>query len=113
LNVEVAELDGEIIGICTWVMSFSTWRGVRGMYVADHYALPNLKQKEVAHNLLLLAAISAASEGAHFIRTEVDITHQSNEELYAELGFWTQTRHVVHFLEPAQFEQLIDAALPE
>jgi GNAT superfamily N-acetyltransferase len=113
LNIEVAEIDGKIIGICAWVMTFSTWRGVRGMYIADHFVVPNAPQKDVARQLLLLAAISAAAEGAAFIRTEVDITNESNQELYAEAGFWTQTRHVVHFLEPELFEEFIGEALPE
>lgn len=113
LNIEVAELDGKIIGFCAWVMTFSTWRGVRGLYVADHFVLADAPQKETAYQLLLLASISAAAEGARFIRTEVDVTHQSYEELYSEIGFWRQSRHEVHFMEPESFDVFINEALPE
>jgi hypothetical protein len=109
LNVEVAEKDGRIVGICCWVMSFSTWRGVKGMHVADHFILPEVQSSTTARDLLRVAARNAANQGATFIRTEIDITDEFIESVFGEIGFWHQTRHTLHFLEPIEFQEFIKA----
>jgi L-amino acid N-acyltransferase YncA len=110
LNVEVAERDGRIMGICAWVMSFSTWRGVKGMHVADHFVLREFGKTGVPRGLLRFAAVNAAAQGAKFIRTEVDISEEASEELFRTVGFWYQTRHALHFLEPDKFEAFVAEA---
>ena len=107
LNVEVAECEGRVIGICAWVMSFSTWRGTRGMHVADHFVARDFRHTGVAHKLLHNAAAAAAAEGATFIRTEVDISDEASEKLYAGIGFWNQLRHMLCFLEPDKFKAFL------
>jgi GNAT superfamily N-acetyltransferase len=107
LNIEIAEANGKIIGICAWVMSFSTWRGLKGMHVADHFVTRSARKTDTARKLLHFAAKSAASQGAQFIRTEIDISDEFAEELYAEVGFWYQTRHTLHFLERSKFNNFI------
>jgi GNAT superfamily N-acetyltransferase len=107
LNVEVAEYDGKIVGICAWVMSFSTWRGTKGMYVADHFVTKAFRHSDVARKLLHLAATNGAQQGAAFIRVEVDITDDMSEELYTDVGFWNQTRHMLYFLEPGEFDKFV------
>jgi ribosomal protein S18 acetylase RimI-like enzyme len=107
LNVEVAELDSEIVGFCAWTQSFSTWRGITGMHVCDLHVSPTLSQTSLSKQLLAFAASKGAAQGAKFIRTEVDITDPLAEDLYAEVGFWTQTRHTLNFLEPNKFDELI------
>lgn len=109
LNIEVAEQNGRIVGICAWVMSFSTWRGVKGIYVADHFVTKEQRHTDVARNLLHLAASNGAAQGATFIRMEVDITDDVSEALYTDVGFWHQTRHMLYFLEPTEFDKFIAA----
>ena len=36
----VAEVDGEVVGMALWFLSFSTWRGVHGIYLEDLYVTP-------------------------------------------------------------------------
>jgi hypothetical protein len=110
LNVEVAEKDGRIVGVCAWVMSFSTWRGVKGMHIADHFVLPDVESSTIARDLLHLAARNSAKQGATFIRTEIDITDEFIEEVFRDIGFLHQTRHTLHFLEAAEFAKLIQSA---
>ncbi len=107
LNVEVADLDGQVVGICAWTLSFSTWRGVRGMHICDHFVIRSLNQTSTERELLIYAARNAAKQGACFIRTEVDITQVKTEELYGEVGFWLQPRHTLYFLEPSKFVALV------
>jgi hypothetical protein len=110
LNVEVAECEGRIMGICAWVMSFSTWRGTKGMYVADLCVTRETNSTDVARKLLHLAATSGASLGATFIRTEVDISDERIEIVYSQIGFWNQLRHMIYFLEPAEFQRFVGGA---
>jgi GNAT superfamily N-acetyltransferase len=107
LNVEVADVKGSIVGFCAWTQSFSTWRGLTGMHICDLHVVPSLSQTDLARNLLRFVATRGAAQGAKFIRTEIDITDPLAEDLYAEVGFWDQTRHTLSFLEPPKFADLI------
>ncbi len=33
----VAELDGEVVGMAVWFLTFSTWEGVHGIWLEDFY----------------------------------------------------------------------------
>jgi GNAT superfamily N-acetyltransferase len=107
LNVEVAETNGGIVGFCAWTRSFSTWRGLTGMHICDLHVTPAMRQTDLARQLLTYAAKRGSDQGAKFIRTEIDITDPLAEDLYAEVGFWDQTRHTLSFLEPKKFDELI------
>jgi GNAT superfamily N-acetyltransferase len=107
LNVEVADVDGKVVGFCAWTRSFSTWRGLAGMHICDLHVIPSMSQSNLAKQLLAYAASQGALQGAKFIRTEIDITDPLAEDLYAEVGFWNQQRHTLSFLEPSKFDELI------
>jgi hypothetical protein len=109
LNVEVAEQDGEIIGICAWIMTFSTWRGGKGIYLTDHYVRSTVnKRLEVARKLLHLAVTNSRAQGATFVRTERDLSDELMEGLYGELKFWDQRRHILCFMEPENFRKFAE-----
>jgi GNAT superfamily N-acetyltransferase len=38
--VHIAEQDGEVAGFTLWFLTFSTWRGVHGIYMEDLYVRP-------------------------------------------------------------------------
>ncbi|MEU6757055.1 GNAT family N-acetyltransferase [Streptomyces sp. NPDC046685] len=35
--------DGEVVGFAMWFLSFSTWRGVHGIYLEDLYVRPGVR----------------------------------------------------------------------
>ena len=43
VDVVVAEDDGHLLGACLGLMTFSTWRGARGLYVVDLFVLPQAR----------------------------------------------------------------------
>lgn len=108
LNVEVATLDNKVIGICTWTFTFSTWRGLKGMYVADNFILEPLWTVQSARKLLAFAASNAAAQGCAFIRTEVDIAEEHVLRAMAPMGFTNYPRQSPYYLEADQFTNLID-----
>ena len=108
LHVDVATLENKVIGFCGWTFTFSTWRGLKGMYVADSFIVDPHWTVEAARKLLAFAASNAAAEGCGFIRMEVDITQEQVLRSLAPLGFTTYPRQSPYYLEADQFTNLID-----
>ncbi|MFC5995570.1 GNAT family N-acetyltransferase [Pseudonocardia hispaniensis] len=56
----VAEVDGVVAGYALWFLSFSTWEGVRGIWLEDLYVTPAHRGQGLGRALLAeLAAICA------------------------------------------------------
>ena len=108
LHVDVATLDHKVVGLCSWTFTFSTWRGLKGMYVADNFILNRHWTVEAGRKLLAFAASNAAAQGCAFIRMEVDITEEQVLRSLAPLGFTTYPRQSPYYLEAEQFTNLID-----
>ena len=52
IDVVVAERDGRILGACLGLMTFSTWRGVRGLYIVDLFVDQELRGQNIGLRLL-------------------------------------------------------------
>ena len=101
-----AEVSGNgvrALGACLGLMTFSTWRGARGLYVVDLFVLPEARGRRLGESLLRLSAERAASRGAQFIKLEVDETNTGAERFYARLGFTKKTEDRLHILEQDRF----------
>ncbi len=53
----VAEADGELVGLALWLLNFSTWDGVHGIYLEDLYVRP--QHRGAGHGRALLAELAA------------------------------------------------------
>jgi hypothetical protein len=105
LNVELAEADGQLIAYLTWQETYSTWRGLKGMYINDQYSLwavPSVHQ-----SLLLRAVARGLCIGAKYIRTEVDVTEEEVMRVYMGAGFTGFIRRTQHYLEAAKFSEFV------
>lgn len=107
IDVVVAEADGKLLGACLGLMTFSTWRGARGLYVVDLFVRPEARGRELGKNLLRAMARRFASRGATFIKLEVDETNAAAERFYARLGFAKKTEDRLHVLEQDKFTNFI------
>jgi ribosomal protein S18 acetylase RimI-like enzyme len=107
IDVTVAEDDGQLLGACLGLMTFSTWRGAKGLYIVDLFVRPEARGQNVGERLLRLSAARAASRGACFIKLEVDETNVGAERFYARLGFNKKTEDRLHILEQDQLHQFI------
>lgn len=79
--------DGAISGACLTLMTFSTWRGAKGVYVVDLFVAPEFRGKTLGEQLLRVAARRAFARGADFIKLEVDIENGGAGRFYDRLGF--------------------------
>lgn len=59
----VAEVGGEVVGCALWFLSFSTWRGVHGLYLEDLYVRPAHRGAGLGRALLATLAAVCAERG--------------------------------------------------
>ena len=107
IDVVVADEDGKLAGACLGLMTFSTWRGARGLYIVDLFVVPDARGHNVGLLLLKESARRAAARGAAFIKLEVDQSNPSAERFYDRLGFKKKPQDRLLFLEQDQLITLI------
>lgn len=107
IDVVVAEEQGHLLGACLGLMTFSTWRGMRGLYVVDLFVEPAARGQHVGERLLRLSARRFAARGAGFIKLEVDDVNTGAQRFYARLGFSRKTEDRLHILEQDRFTAFI------
>jgi DNA-binding protein YbaB len=106
LHVELAEVDGELVGYLSWQITYSTWRGLTGIYINDQFA--SAGDKDVLQSLLARAMARGMAQGASYIRTEADITEEHLTDTYAEAGFWHVIRRAQYYLEAKAFAARVE-----
>lgn len=107
IDVVVAEKGGRLLGACLCLMTYSTWRGARGLYVVDLFVEPEARGRNAGEALLRESAARAARKGATFIKLEVDETNTGAERFYARLGFAKKPEDRLHVLEQDRLETFI------
>lgn len=108
IDVVVAEEDGRIIGACLSLITFSTWRGAKGLYVVDLFVEPEARGGKIGQQLLKLAAARAMSRGASFIKLEVDRTNEGAARFYERLGFVRKHEDRLFVLETEQLKTFLE-----
>jgi ribosomal protein S18 acetylase RimI-like enzyme len=99
VDVVVGERDGKLLGACLGLLTYSTWRGCRGLYVVDLFVEQEARGQRVGERLLRESARRAAAKGARFIKLEVDQTNITAERFYMRLGFNKKPEDRLHVLE--------------
>lgn len=99
IEVTVAAEEGRLLGACLALLTFSTWRGERGLYVVDLFVEPAARGRAVGEQLLREAARRGSARGAQFIKLEVDIGNVGAARFYDRLGFHRKDEDRLFFLE--------------
>ena len=107
VDTVVAEENGQLLGACLGLMTYSTWRGVRGLYVVDLYVEPEVRGRKLGEALLRVLARRAAARGAQFIKLEVDESNGGAERFYVRLGFNKKAEDRLHVLEQDRLQHFI------
>ena len=107
VHVTVAEDSGLLLGACLWLLTFSTWRNLKGMYVVDLYVMNHARGRKVGERLLRGAAREAQKLGAAFVKLEVDVSNGGAQRFYQRMGFTKKIDDQLHILEPVGFEDLV------
>ncbi len=103
VHVTVAEDSGLLLGVCLWLMTYSSWRGVKGIYISDLYVMGHARGRKIGEKLLRGTLKEAAKMGAAFVKIEVDRDNVGAQSFYARLGFVQVAEDLFHVLEPDNF----------
>jgi ribosomal protein S18 acetylase RimI-like enzyme len=107
IDVMVAEDDGALIGACLGLMTFSTWRGARGLYIVDLFVNPQARGRNIGRDLLRRQARKFEARGARFIKLEVDESNAGAQRFYARIGFRKKSEDRLHILEQDELQSFI------
>lgn len=59
----VAEVDGQVVGLAVWYVTFSTWTGRHGIWLEDLYVRPDQRGSGLGTALLARLAATVAERG--------------------------------------------------
>jgi ribosomal protein S18 acetylase RimI-like enzyme len=99
VNVVVAAEDGQLLGACLSLMTFSTFRGTKGMYVVDLFVDGKARNRNIGLALLRQSARAAVAKGATFVKLEVDVTNEGGARFYERIGFKKKPEDRLFILE--------------
>jgi ribosomal protein S18 acetylase RimI-like enzyme len=99
IDVTVAGEEGKILGACLSLMTFSTWRGTRGLYIVDLFVEPRARGRNIGLELMKLSARRGLAKGAHFIKLEVDTGNEGAARFYTRIGFARKDQDRLFILE--------------
>jgi ribosomal protein S18 acetylase RimI-like enzyme len=88
-------------------MTFSTWRGARGLYIVDLFVTPQARGRNIGQDLLRCQARKFEARGARFIKLEVDQSNTGAQRFYARLGFRKKSEDRLHILEQDELQKFI------
>ncbi|WP_405448038.1 GNAT family N-acetyltransferase [Streptomyces erythrochromogenes] len=94
----IAETDeGEAVGFSVWFLSFSTWRGVHGIYLEDLYVRPGVRGGGHGKALLAELARTCVERGYERLEWSVLDWNLSAIDFYRSVGAvsmdeWTVNR---------------------
>ena len=106
IEVTIADDAGLMLGVCLWTMTYSSWRGMKGIYIGDLFVLEHARGRKVGEKLLRGTLREAQKRGAGFVKMEVDVANEKAARFYNRLGFHHQADDRIFILEPDAFVAL-------
>ncbi len=93
----VAEVDGEVVGMAVWFLSFSTWTGSHGVWLEDLYVAPEHRGLGLGQELLRTLAGVCVERGYHRLEWWVLDWNAPSIGFYESIGAvaqdeWTRFR---------------------
>ncbi|MEV4468100.1 GNAT family N-acetyltransferase [Nonomuraea salmonea] len=82
----MAEQDGEVVGFTLWFLTYSTWRGVHGVYMEDLYVRP--QHRGGGHGVALVRELAriCAERGYERLEWAVLDWNEPSIAFYEKLG---------------------------
>lgn len=104
----VAEHEGQVVGCAIWFLSFSTWRGVHGIYLEDLYVRPTARGTGHGKALLTELARICATRGYERLEWSVLNWNTPSIAFYESLGARPQDGWTVYRLTDEPLRALAD-----
>ena len=105
-SCHVAVLDGQVVGMALWYVTFSTWKGVPGLWLEDLYVRESARGTGLGRALLqTLAAVCVERGYARFEWWVLDWNAPAIG-FYASLGAMPQDEWTVHRVDGDALREL-------
>ncbi|UYG15580.1 GNAT family N-acetyltransferase [Brachybacterium huguangmaarense] len=95
----VAELDGEVVGIALWYLTYSTWEGHHGIHLEDLYVMPEHRGTRIGLGLLRTLAGICAACGYRRLEWSVLTWNQPSIDFYEAIGARPQEEWMTYRLD--------------
>lgn len=102
----VAEVDGEVAGTALWYLNFSTWDGVKGIYLEDLYVRPDFRRRGLARALLAALARECVERNYTRLTWAVLNWNVNAIALYDEVGGKPQTEWTTYRVSGPELKAL-------
>ena len=109
IDVTIAEDDGGILGACLTLLTYSTWRDAKGLYIVDLFIDGKARNRGIGLKLLREAGRRGRAKGARFIKLEVYHTNEGAARFYERLGFVRNDKDRLFVLEENRVTALLSA----
>ena len=111
-HCHLAELDGEVVGFALWYVSFSTWKGLPGLWLEDLFVRPEARGEGLGRRLLqALAGVCVERGWARFEWWVLDWNTPAHG-FYASLGARPEDEWTVWRLDGEKLAELGATAHP-
>ena len=104
----VAEHEGQVVGCAIWFLSFSTWRGVPGVYLEDLFVRPAHRGSGLGRALLAALAAVCAERGYARLEWQVLDWNEPSIGFYRALGAVPMDEWTVMRVDGAALSALAD-----
>jgi GNAT superfamily N-acetyltransferase len=85
-SCHLAELDGRVVGFALWYVTFSTWKGLRGLWLEDLFVDPEARGHGLGKALLQQLARVCVDRGYARFEWWVLDWNESAQGFYRSLG---------------------------
>jgi len=109
IDVTIAEEGGAILGACLTLLTYSTWRDAKGLYIVDLFIDGKARNRGIGLKLLREAGRRGRAKGARFIKLEVYHTNEGAARFYERLGFVRNDKDRLFVLEDDKVTAFLSA----
>ncbi len=110
IDVTIAEDETGLLGACLTLLTYSTWRDAKGLYVVDLFIDEKARNRGIGVKLLREAARRGRAKGARFIKLEVYHTNDGAGRFYERLGFVRNDKDRLFVLEDDMVTEFLVAS---
>lgn len=106
IHALIAEQNQTVVGAAIFFLTFSTWRGNRGVYLQDIYLDPQLRGAGCGKQLIASVASWAAAHDADHLRLSVDSNNKAAQSFYASIGMAYCEKEMIYQISGDKFAAL-------
>ena len=102
----VAEVEGEVVGMAVWYLTFSTWTGVNGIWLEDLFISPGRRGSGLGRELLASLARTCVERGYQRLEWWVLDWNEPSIGFYESLGAHAQDEWTVFRMDGSALHEL-------